>query len=184
MLLSVGKIEQESRDFGGAVPAGATQAALFAESDAAVAIPGLRYETGFLGVQEEAALLEVVRTLPLHAARYKAYLARRRVVSFGGSYDFEANVLRPGQPLDERLPFLLRIGTSAGTQLCQQGGHVASSWESEAVARIAATGGLDQGLDARVMREPLRGQFQALASHSQQADFFQHCGVAGLCGGL
>ncbi|MFT3815707.1 MAG: alpha-ketoglutarate-dependent dioxygenase AlkB [Acidovorax sp.] len=103
MLLSVGKVERESRDFGSAVPAGATQAALFAETEAAVAIPGLRYETGFLSVQEEAALLEVVRTLPLHAARYKAYLARRRVVSFGGSYDFKANVLRPGQPLDDRL---------------------------------------------------------------------------------
>lgn len=117
MLLSVGEVERESRDFGGAVLAGATQAALFAETEAAVAIPGLRYETGFLTVQEEAALLEVVRTLPLHAARYKTYLARRRVVSFGGSYDFEANQLRPGPSLDERLvPLRARVARWLGVE--------------------------------------------------------------------
>lgn len=52
MLLSVGKVERDSRDFGGAVPAGATQAALFAETEAAVAIqspsacPGVRHTSG------------------------------------------------------------------------------------------------------------------------------------------
>lgn len=103
MLLSPEKAERGGRDLGAAGPAAAMQAGLFAEADAALPIPGLRYEAGFLGLQEEAALLEVVRALPLHAARYKAYLARRQVVSFGGSYDFDARVLRPGQPLDERL---------------------------------------------------------------------------------
>jgi alkylated DNA repair dioxygenase AlkB len=76
---------------------------LFAETEDLAAIPGLRYERAFLSPDEEACLLEVIQTLPLHAAQYKAYEARRRVCSFGGSYDFNTNTLLPGQSLDERL---------------------------------------------------------------------------------
>ncbi len=79
------------------------QSELFAEAGAATAISGLRYERDFLSRDEEAGLLDIVRTLPLHAARYKEYLARRRVVSFGGTYDFGVHQLIPGLPLDERL---------------------------------------------------------------------------------
>lgn len=66
-------------------------------------IAGLRYEREFLSAEEERGLLEVIGTLPLHAAKYKEYLARRQVVSFGGSYDFDTNTLRPGKELDARL---------------------------------------------------------------------------------
>lgn len=76
---------------------------LFAEIEEIAAIPGLRYETEFLRPDEEAQLLEIVQSLPLQAAVYKTYEARRRVVSFGGSYDFNTNTLRPGKALDERL---------------------------------------------------------------------------------
>ena len=79
------------------------QSELFAEAEAAASIPGLRYRAEFLTREEETSLLGVIRTLPLHAAKYKEYLARRQVVSFGGSYDFDANVLLPGKVLDERL---------------------------------------------------------------------------------
>jgi alkylated DNA repair dioxygenase AlkB len=79
------------------------QSELFAEAEAAASIPGLRYQPEFLTREEETSLLEVIRTLPLHAAKYKEYLARRQVVSFGGTYDFDANVLLPGKVLDERL---------------------------------------------------------------------------------
>lgn len=75
---------------------------LFAE-DETVAIPGLRYQQDFLSPEEEARLLDVVRTLPLQPAEYKEYLARRQVGSFGGSYDFDNHTLRPGKILDERL---------------------------------------------------------------------------------
>ncbi|HVR51836.1 MAG TPA: alpha-ketoglutarate-dependent dioxygenase AlkB [Pseudorhodoferax sp.] len=75
---------------------------LFAD-DEVVSIPGLRYQPDFLSREEEAQLLEVIRSLPLHPAKYKEYLARRQVVSFGGSYDFDMNMLRPGKNLDERL---------------------------------------------------------------------------------
>lgn len=76
---------------------------LFADAEVAEAIPGLRYERDFLSVQEEAGLLALIATLPLHPARYKEYLARRQVVSFGGSYDFDRNTLLPGKALDARL---------------------------------------------------------------------------------
>jgi alkylated DNA repair dioxygenase AlkB len=64
---------------------------------------GWRYEAGFLDVAEEAELLRVVAALPLHAARYKAYTAKRRIASFGSSYDFDANRLLPGPPIPAEL---------------------------------------------------------------------------------
>ena len=78
------------------------QSDLFAGEDIG-AIPGLRYEEDFLRPEEEASLRDVVATLGLHPAQYKEYEARRQVISFGGSYDFTTNVLRPGRALDERL---------------------------------------------------------------------------------
>ncbi|SFN01371.1 alpha-ketoglutarate-dependent dioxygenase AlkB [Variovorax sp. OV329] len=91
------------------------QCELFDEADALAAIPGLRYQAEFLSREEEAALLEVISTLPLHAAKYKEYLARRQVLSFGGSYDFDTNRLQPGQALDERLlPLRERVAAWIG----------------------------------------------------------------------
>jgi alkylated DNA repair dioxygenase AlkB len=60
---------------------------------------GWRYDEGFLDPAEEAELIALLRGLPLAGARYKSYTARRRVLSFGGSYDFDANRLEPAQPL-------------------------------------------------------------------------------------
>jgi alkylated DNA repair dioxygenase AlkB len=79
------------------------QSELFAEAEAAASIEGLRYKSDFLNGDEEAGLLDIVRSLPLHAALYKQYVARRRVVSFGGSFDYDENILRPSIPLDARL---------------------------------------------------------------------------------
>ncbi|GAA4338250.1 alpha-ketoglutarate-dependent dioxygenase AlkB [Pigmentiphaga soli] len=56
---------------------------------------GFVYQPGFLSPADEAGLLALVRTLPFAAARYKAYTARRRVVSYGGSFDYDANRLQP-----------------------------------------------------------------------------------------
>ena len=57
--------------------------------------PGLRYERNFIGGEEERELLGVIRTLPFREAEYRGYTAKRRIVSYGAGYDFEANVLRP-----------------------------------------------------------------------------------------
>jgi len=79
------------------------------------AIEGLRYESGFLSNEEEAGLLGIVRGLPLREMRYKEYTARRRGTSFGGSYDFDTNRLKPGAPLPEALhPLRAKAAAWAG----------------------------------------------------------------------
>ena len=55
---------------------------------------GLSYEPDFLTRSEEAGLIELVSALPLAPARYKGYTARRRVLSYGGSFDYDVNRLR------------------------------------------------------------------------------------------
>ena len=71
---------------------------------------GLAYETDFVARDEEQSLIALIRGLPLQAAKYKHYTARRRVVSFGGSYDFDTNRLLPAQPLIEALhPLRARV---------------------------------------------------------------------------
>lgn len=73
---------------------------LFDAATTELSLPeGLVYETGFLSQDEEAALLTLIGTLPLACARYKEYTARRRVVSYGGSFDFNSNRLLPGDEL-------------------------------------------------------------------------------------
>jgi len=76
---------------------------------------GLAYEADFLSRDEEQGLIALIRTLPLHAAKYKEYTARRRVASFGGSVDFDANKLLPAQPLIADLhPLRARVARWAG----------------------------------------------------------------------
>jgi len=76
---------------------------------------GLRYEAGFLSASEEAALIAIVKALPLQEAKYKSYTARRRVVSFGGQFDYDSNRLLPSTPLiDELHPLRERVARWAG----------------------------------------------------------------------
>ncbi|QFZ85830.1 alpha-ketoglutarate-dependent dioxygenase AlkB [Variovorax paradoxus] len=92
----------------------AGQPDLFGEAPVA-AIEGLRYESEFLSRDEEADLLRIVQGLPLKEMRYKEYTARRRGTSFGGSYDFDTNRLKPGAPLPEVLhPLRAKAGAWAG----------------------------------------------------------------------
>jgi alkylated DNA repair dioxygenase AlkB len=60
---------------------------------------GLLYREDFLSSGEEQALLAEIRALPLEEAKYKAFRARRRTVSYGSSYDFDTNKLSPAPPL-------------------------------------------------------------------------------------
>ena len=77
---------------------------------------GLVHQPEFVSSAEEAGLLALVRALPLKEARYLQYTARRRIVSFGGSYDFSSQELRPAgpipellHPLRERIAALMRV---------------------------------------------------------------------------
>jgi alkylated DNA repair dioxygenase AlkB len=94
--------------------ADARQVELF---DAAAPLPdGLVYSRAFLSADEEDALLGRIAALDFHAARYKAYTAKRRVVSYGSSYDFGDNALREAPPIaDFLLP--LRAKAAAWTGL-------------------------------------------------------------------
>jgi alkylated DNA repair dioxygenase AlkB len=72
--------------------------------DAGISLPeGMRYEAGFLSPGEESELIAFVRSLPLQAMDYKGFTARRRVLSYGGRYDFGANRLEAAPPIPPEL---------------------------------------------------------------------------------
>lgn len=107
------------------MPSPSTQASLFDDAEAPVpdapvpaGLPvGLDYETGFLTAEQESHLVRLIAAMDLHAARYKDYTARRRVKSFGGSYDFDENRLRPAEPLAPALhPLRERVAAWAGLE--------------------------------------------------------------------
>ena len=65
--------------------------------------PGMRYETGFLSRDEELHWIAFAQAQPLTEMNYKGYQAKRRVVSFGGKYDYVANRLDEGPPIPAAL---------------------------------------------------------------------------------
>ena len=90
-----------------------TQPQLF---DDAPPLPrGFSYQPAFLTAAEETALLESIRALPLREAQYKEWSAKRRIMSYGGSYDFSNHELLPAGPVPEWLqPLRARISAWAG----------------------------------------------------------------------
>ena len=77
------------------------QAQLFAAASASP--PGFTYAPEFLSLAQEAQLLEIIRALPFEEAQYKEWRARRRIVSFGGRYDFTHQELTQAPPIPEFL---------------------------------------------------------------------------------
>jgi len=76
---------------------------------------GLRYAEAFLSRDEEAALVARIERLPLAAMKYQQYTALRRVVSYGGQYDFSARQLEATEPTPGWLDALReRAGAWAG----------------------------------------------------------------------
>lgn len=66
----------------------------------AVPLPeGLVYAPDFISTVEEASLVAHIAALPLRPAQYKGYAARRRILSYGSSYDFAANRLEDAPPV-------------------------------------------------------------------------------------
>ena len=55
--------------------------------------PGFLLRMEFIQPDEETQLLREIRALDLRPAKYKQFTARRRIVSYGGRYDFSSNVL-------------------------------------------------------------------------------------------
>src|SRR6185369_12063344 len=60
---------------------------------------GFVYQPDFITQEEETALLAEISGLPLHEAKYKEYTAKRRIISYGGTYDFSSNELPPAGPI-------------------------------------------------------------------------------------
>jgi alkylated DNA repair dioxygenase AlkB len=76
---------------------------------------GFDYQPEFLSLQEEAALLEVFGSLPLKEAEYREWHAKRRIVSYGGRYDFTHRELNVAPPIPDFLhPLRTRIANWAG----------------------------------------------------------------------
>jgi alkylated DNA repair dioxygenase AlkB len=65
--------------------------------------PDMRYETDFLTRIEEQRWIAFAQSLPLKEMNYKGYTAKRRVLSFGGKYDYVANRLEEGPPIPSSL---------------------------------------------------------------------------------
>jgi alkylated DNA repair dioxygenase AlkB len=77
--------------------------------------PGFTYAPQFLGADEEAQLLKMVRALPFEAAQYRQWQARRRIVAFGGRYDFAHRALLPAPSIPAFLaPLRARVAVFAG----------------------------------------------------------------------
>lgn len=75
---------------------------------------GLVYIPDGINFEEEAALLRVIGSLPFSEAQYREFTARRRIVSFGGRYDFTNRQLSAAPPIPE---FLLPIRAHVASRL-------------------------------------------------------------------
>jgi alkylated DNA repair dioxygenase AlkB len=76
---------------------------------------GWTYRDELIDAAEEQALLSTMAAWPLAPAKYKDYTARRKVLSFGGSFDYSTNTLQPGEPIPAALaPLRARVAHWAG----------------------------------------------------------------------
>jgi alkylated DNA repair dioxygenase AlkB len=91
------------------------QSTLFPLAAAPSFARGFVYEPGFLDEDEEAALVRAIRELPLAPAEYRQFHAKRRIVSYGGRYDFTRRTLDPAEPIPPFLhPLRRRVAAWAG----------------------------------------------------------------------
>jgi alkylated DNA repair dioxygenase AlkB len=74
--------------------------------------PGFRYWNEVIPQAEERATVEALASLDFTAFAFHGYVGRRRVVSFGWSYDFESESLRDAPPIP---PFLLTLREHVAT---------------------------------------------------------------------
>jgi len=81
-----------------------------ATGDAPEALPslpeGFRYQPELIGSAEEREILRNIGELPFREFEFHGYTGKRRVVSFGWQYDFEARQLRK---VDDIPAFLLPV---------------------------------------------------------------------------
>jgi alkylated DNA repair dioxygenase AlkB len=71
---------------------------------------GFTYYPEFISAAEENELLSHIRTLEFKSFRYRGFVAKRRIVDYGWSYDFESMKLSAGKPIP---PFLMPVREKA-----------------------------------------------------------------------
>jgi alkylated DNA repair dioxygenase AlkB len=77
-----------------------TQTAFFAAED----VPsGLRYEPGFVSVEEESELVALLQKLKLQPFQFGTYEGKRRVAWFGWQYDYSDRKLKKADDIPEWL---------------------------------------------------------------------------------
>jgi alkylated DNA repair dioxygenase AlkB len=76
---------------------------------------GFVYRENFLTQQEEYDLLTNISGLQFETFEYRGFAAKRRVIAYGWSYDFNANVLSTAPAIPEfLLPIRSRAAEAAG----------------------------------------------------------------------
>jgi alkylated DNA repair dioxygenase AlkB len=81
-------------------------------------VVGFDYVPDFLSASEHARLLAAMTELPLANAQYRQFTAKRRVIHFGGRYDFANNQLLPAGPIPEfLLPLREQVAARAGLEV-------------------------------------------------------------------
>ncbi len=78
-------------------------------------LPGLAAMSDFITGTEEQALIAAIDAVSLSPFRFQGWTGKRLTASFGWSYDFDAGLLRQGDPIpDWLLPFRDRAADFAG----------------------------------------------------------------------
>jgi alkylated DNA repair dioxygenase AlkB len=76
---------------------------------------GMVYQRAVMTAAEECHLLECFNALAFSEAQYKEWSAKRRIVSYGGRYDFSRNKLLQAEPIASfLLPLRNRIAAWSG----------------------------------------------------------------------
>lgn len=68
---------------------------------------GFYYVPDFISPGEETALLNVVRTLPLHPLIFQGFEAKRKVKSYGYDYNFDTRQITAGETIPQEFALLL-----------------------------------------------------------------------------
>ncbi|HWI41595.1 MAG TPA: alpha-ketoglutarate-dependent dioxygenase AlkB [Verrucomicrobiae bacterium] len=76
---------------------------------------GFSFLDGFLTTEEEAELLVMFRSLPFQEFTYHGYVAKRRVLAWGWTYDFSSGEFSRGEVIPGfLLPLRIRAAAAAG----------------------------------------------------------------------
>lgn len=72
---------------------------------------GLKYADGVVAPDDAARLVDIFADLPFQAFDFHGFKGNRRIVSYGGRYDFSASRLEAAEPIPD---FLLAARAAAG----------------------------------------------------------------------